>query len=162
MEKSCICDHLGNGAIINLGIAEEHEAPQAICPGPNIAWFNKTYTLQEMVDHIYGRGPSLTPPERPHMFAKEIELYVDYFAKLAAHCSSTPRQIKYLQQFKNNLEESMDFCLEIAERGPYRGENLASISSCVKRQKQRLQSIYAGLEKIDKHLLLRVRRREAS
>lgn len=147
VEKSCICDHLGNGALINLGLVKEQDAPQSICPGPNTAWFTKIYTLQEMVDHIYGRGPSLTPPERPHMFAKEIEMYVDYFEKLAARCALTPQEIKAVRQFKDNMEDGMDFCLTIAKRRPYQGENLDSISSFVKSQKMRLQSISADFEK---------------
>ena len=56
-EKTCLCDHLGNGALMKLGIANgKKRTPQCICPGPNLAWFNNTYTLLEMVDHIYGRG----------------------------------------------------------------------------------------------------------
>jgi len=147
VEKTCICDHLGNGALIALGIAKEKSAPQSICPGPNIAWFNKIYTLKEMADHIYGRGPSLVSSERPHMFANEIVMYVDYFEKQVTHCTYTPREIRTLQEFKNNLEEGMDFCLSIAQRQPYQGENLASIPSCVERQRARLKSIYASFEK---------------
>jgi hypothetical protein len=147
VEKTCICEHLGNGALIALGIAKEKSAPQSICPGPNIAWFNKIYTLKEMVDHIYGRGPSLVSSERPHMFAKEIVMYVDYFEKEVAHCVYTPREIRTLQAFKNNLEEGMDFCLSIAQKQPYQGENLASIPPCVERQRARIESIYANFEK---------------
>ena len=147
VEKTCICDHLGNGALIALGIAKDKSAPQSICPGPNIAWFNKIYTLKEMVDHIYGRGPSLVSSERPHMFAKEIVMYVDYFEKQVTHCTYTPKEIRTLQAFKNNLEEGMDFCLSIAQKQPYQGENLASIPSCVETQRARLKSIYASFEK---------------
>jgi hypothetical protein len=147
VEKTCICDHLGNGALIALGIAKEKSAPQSICPGPNIAWFNRTYTLKEMVDHIYGRGPSLVSSERPHVFAKEIVMYVDYYEKEVTHCTYTPREIKTLQAFKKNLEEGMDLCLRIAQKQPYQGENLASIPSCVETQRARLKSIYASFEK---------------
>ncbi len=31
---------------IALGIMKEEHARQSICPGPNIAWFGKTYTLK--------------------------------------------------------------------------------------------------------------------
>lgn len=147
VEKTCICDHLGNGALIALGIAKEQSAPQSICPGPNIAWFNKTYTLKEMVDHIYGRGPSLVSSERPHMFAKEIGMYVDYFEEQVAHCAYTPKEIKILHAFKKNIEEGMKFCLSIAQKQPYQGENLASIPPCVERQRTRIESIYADFEK---------------
>lgn len=147
MEKACICDHLGNGALIALGIAEAKDAPQCICPGPNLAWFNGFYTLQEMVDHIYGRRPSLVSSQRPHMFANEIVLYVDYFEKQVARGQYTPKEIKSLQEFKDNLEKSMDFCLDIGRRQPYPGENLASIPPTVERQKARMKSLYAGFEK---------------
>jgi len=133
VEKTCICDHLGNGALITLGIAEEKKSPQSICPGPNIEWFGKFYTLAEMVDHIYGRGLSLVSSKRPHMFAKEIVMYVDYF--------------KALLEFKNNLEAGLDFCLEIADKTPYPGENLNSISGCVERERVRLKSLCNGFEK---------------
>ena len=147
VEKTCICEHLGNGALVALGMANERSAPPLICPGPNIAWFNKTYTLKEMVDHIYGRGPSLVSSERPHMFAKEIAMYVDHFEKLVARCTGTSQELKTLEGFKNNLEEGMDFCLAIAQKRPYEGENLESIPSCVERQRERLGIIWEDLEK---------------
>jgi hypothetical protein len=147
VEKTCICDHLGNGALIALGIAEEKNSPQSICPGPNIEWFGKFYTLAEMVDHIYGRGSSLVSSKRPHMFAKEIVMYVDYFEKMVADSSLTPSAVKTLLEFKNNLEAGLDFCLEIAHQPPYPGENLASILVFVERERSRLRSICNGFKK---------------
>jgi hypothetical protein len=146
VEKTCICDHLANGALIALGIAEEKKSPQSICPGPNIEWFCKFYTLKEMVDHIYGRGPSLVPSIRPHMFAKEIVMYVEYFERMVAESTLTPPEIKGLLEFKNNLEAGLDFCLELAKKPPYPGENLASISLVVERERVRLRSISNGLQ----------------
>jgi hypothetical protein len=141
LNKECICDQLGNSCLISLGIVDETDAPQCICPGANIAWFDRVYSLKEMVDHIYGRGPSLVPHERPHMFAKEIELYVDYFERnVREHCS-TPGELKNLMEFNDNLENSIAFCLKIAGMKPYAGENFASISSCVDKLKARLVSI---------------------
>lgn len=145
-EKTCICDHLGNGALIALGIEEERNSPQSICPGPNIAWFNRIYSLQEMVDHIYGRGASLVPTERPHMFAKEIVMYVDYFEKLVERCGYTSREVKTLREFYKNMEDGMGFCLKIAERKAYPDENLASIPPCVEAQRARMSEIVARFE----------------
>jgi hypothetical protein len=147
VEKECICHNLGNGALIALGLVKEKNAPQSICPGPNLAWFNRIYTLQEMVDHIYGRIPSLVPAERPHMFAKEIVMYVDYFKKMVDDCSYTPAELKNLEEYKSNLEKGMQDCLKIAQEKPYPDENLNSIPPCVKVQKTRLQEIYAELQK---------------
>ncbi|MGD8449459.1 MAG: hypothetical protein PVF36_09515, partial [Desulfobacterales bacterium] len=147
VEKTCICTHLGNGALISLGIAKEENSPQSICPGPNIEWFDEFYTLEQMVAHIYGRGPSLVSSKRPHMFAKEIVMYVDYFERMVADSSLTPNAIKALLEFKNNLEAGLDFCLEIANKPSYPGENLSSISDCVEREKIRLKSICQSFEK---------------
>jgi hypothetical protein len=141
MDHSCICDHLGNGARIALGLAQESDAPQAICPGPNLAWFNRTYSLQEMVDHIYGRGPSLVPPHRPHVFAQELELYVDYYEKLVRNGNTGEGDARYRAKFRQNLEESMAFLLQVADREPYEGENLASIPAHVAVQKTRLAKL---------------------
>ena len=138
--KACLCDHLGNGALINLGVLAEHRAPQAICPGPNIAYYDGEYSLREMVDHIYGRSESLAADERPHMFAKEITLYVDYVEELAEQLEGESG-LKKLQKFKKNLEQGMEYCLEIANSKPYQDENLPSISFTVSEQKQRLETI---------------------
>ncbi|MGM0547297.1 MAG: hypothetical protein ACQEST_11320 [Bacteroidota bacterium] len=143
--KACLCDHLGNGALINLGILAEHRAPQAICPGPNIAYYDGKYTLREMVDHIYGRSESLADEERPHMFAKEITLYVDYVEELAAQLDGESG-FKKLKKFQKNLEKGMAYCLEIADSEPYQDENLSSISFTVSKQKKRLQSILDSYE----------------
>jgi hypothetical protein len=146
LEKACLCDHLGNGALIDLGILDEHRAPQAICPGPNIAWFDKEYTLREMTDHIYGRGNSLVPPERPHMFAKEMVMYVDYLEELIGQGDGSAGEIKKLNRFKKNLEEGMEYCLEIAQSDSYKDENLASIPKTVEKQRVRLQELFQRLE----------------
>ena len=145
LSKACLCDHLGNGALINLGILAEHRAPQAICPGPNIAYYDGEYTLREMVDHICGRRESLASKERPHMFAKEITLYVDYVEELTEQLDGESG-LKKLQKFQKNLEKGMEYCSEIANSDPYQDENLSSISFTVSKQKERLQSILDSYE----------------
>jgi hypothetical protein len=147
--KTCICDHLGNGALISLGIAKPSNSPQAICPGPNIAWFDRVYNLSEMVDHIYGRGPSLVPGERPHMFAKEIVMAVDYFEGLLAKSAFSKRDIAGLREYRQNLETGMDFCMSVARETPYPNENLASIPPCVEEQRARLRRLAERLVQPD-------------
>ncbi len=146
LDKACLCDHLGNGALITLGILKPNRAPQAICPGPNIAWFDRQYSLQEMVSHIYGRIDSLVPAERPHMFAKEMVMYVDYFEELVNQSENSADDLKKLTRFKKNLEAGMEFCLEIAEGVAYKHENLESISKAVEEQSKRLANIFEAFE----------------
>ncbi len=147
LDKACLCDHLGNGALISLGILKEHRAPQAICPGPNIAWFDRQYSLREMTDHIYGRQ-NLVPDERPHMFAKEMTMYVDYLEELVDQSEDPVTDMKSLTRFKNNLVKGMEYCEEIATSEPYEGENLSSILRTVEEQQARLQSIFEKFEEI--------------
>ncbi len=92
--------------------------------------------------------PSLVSSKRPHMFAKEIVMYLDHFEKLIDNFPNTSNKIKMISECKKNLEEGLDFCLEIAQKSPYPGENLESLSTCVKQQKRRLESLYARFKKI--------------
>jgi len=146
--KVCLCDHLANGALIKLGISPKSKSPQSICPGPNIVWFNRQYSLQEMTDHIYGRSESLVSEDRPHMFCQELELYVNYFGNLVKTIGSSEAEIKYLEIFKENLEKGIEYILEISEGTAYPNENLKSIPDLVKVQHDRLKAIYAERNQI--------------
>jgi len=142
-QKSCICDQLGNGALINLGLIKS-EMPVSVCPGPNIAYFDRLYTLQEMVDHIYGRGPSLVPVDRPHMFSKDLVMSVDYFGKLADKLrAGDQKAYAYLRIFHDNLQEGLEYYRTFVEKGPYPGENLASLKETMVAQGRRLADLWA-------------------
>lgn len=148
LEKACICDHLANSALIQLGIARDGwTAPQAVCPGPNIAWFNRTYSLDEMIDHIYGRIPSLVPAERPHMFVKEISMTVDWLEKQVAAWDGSAEQLRSLHESASNIEEGLSFCIEIAKEPAYPDENLASITPGVARERSRLNNLQVVLSR---------------
>ncbi len=142
--KQCICDHLGNSAQICLGLKSPENAPQCICPGPNMAWFTKDCTLQEMVDYIYGRSSGLVPPEREHMFAKELSMYVDYLEKTLVDYKPGQDDTKHLEKFRQNLLLGMDYCAELAKQQPYEGENLASLGEAVTTQKARLNTLWSA------------------
>jgi len=145
--KSCLCSHLGIGALMKLGIRKESYGRQAICPGPNIAWFDRTYTLDEMVDHIYGRRESLVPAQRPHMFAKELEMYVDYLEeRLRQMQPGDQADFKKLMVIRDNLESGMDECMIIAEGPAYDGENLKSLKESIIRQRGRLLKMFPEME----------------
>ena len=143
VDKTCLCTNLGTGSLIRLGIMKPTYGRQAICPGPNIAWFNRSYSLDEMVDHIYGRIESLVPQERPHMFAKELEMYVDYMETLMQQIDPDGPEMRKMVKMRKNLDEGMEFCLQIADQKPYENENLASIKTAVERSKQRLNNLMA-------------------
>jgi hypothetical protein len=145
--KQCICDHLGNSGLIFFGAEKAENAPQAICPGPNIAWFNRSYSLQEMVNHIYGRTTDLIPPERPHMFAKEVEMYGDWFAMQVERWNGDKDYAAWLRTAAKNFDEGMNYCLEVANTTPFPGENLSSIRPRVDIERERLRENLGVLEK---------------
>jgi hypothetical protein len=142
VKKTCLCDHLGNGALINLGIKKEEKAPQAICPGQNISWFNREYSLMEMMAHFYNKQKSLVSKDRPHMFAKEIQMYVDYFDRLIKKSDLNERTTKTLNEFYENMKSGMEYCRTFSQKQPFTSENVESIKSWVDEQQVRLEEIY--------------------
>lgn len=75
--KSCLCRDLAAGVLQKNDIADP-EAFTAVCCGPNIINFNKTATLEEMMDHIYGRDSLVVPADRPHVFIAELLIFIEY------------------------------------------------------------------------------------
>ncbi|MBS1944060.1 MAG: hypothetical protein JST98_02395 [Bacteroidetes bacterium] len=105
-EKDCLCEGLGASALLNVGLTPAHKLEAvAICPGPNAAYYNKRVTLQTMVDHIYGRANLLAATDRPHMFIKELSLYVDHFRDelKRAVAETNAKQQRRLAAFRTNL-----------------------------------------------------------
>ncbi|MFC2109529.1 hypothetical protein ACFLSU_03060, partial [Bacteroidota bacterium] len=79
-EKSCLCIGLANAGLIEKNIdSKDTKAGVLVCPGPNIAYFDKEVSLKNMVQHIYGKTNVMDAKERPHMFVKELDMYVKYF-----------------------------------------------------------------------------------
>lgn len=95
LSRECICRFLGNAgreeirgksptpnyerekiAIIRGAKTARVKEPVTVCPGPNIAYFNREYTLLEMMQHLYGTGPMLTPADKPHAFDVEKEIWI--------------------------------------------------------------------------------------
>lgn len=132
LAKQCICDHLGNSALHGLGIAKQ-PLPVSVCPGPNLAYFDRTYALEEMVDHIYGRGPSLVPASRPHMFAKELQLYVEHLEQLFRDAND-PKTRRAAEGFRENLVAGLRYYQRLASERPLPGENLESLRRAVEVQ----------------------------
>jgi hypothetical protein len=111
-EKSCICVGLGTPAMIVNGMDTKTEGPGvSVCPGPNIAYFTKTVTLKEMVDHIYGRTSIVDEQHRPHLFVKELKMYVDYIKAAIAEAPMplSDKQLKYFQTFQQNLHSGIEY-----------------------------------------------------
>jgi hypothetical protein len=112
VEKICLCEGLCASAYIKYDLLKPRESNAvAICPGPNLAYFSGTYTLEEMVKHIYGATDILGMVKRPHMFIKELNLYIDY---LQQDLQSQLRELsdkkrKQLSKFKSQLQEGIGY-----------------------------------------------------
>lgn len=92
-EKSCICVGLGTAALLVNGLDTKVEnTGVSVCPGPNMAYFSKRATLSEMIDHIYGRINLMVHKKRPHMFVKELSLYLNWLRAKVMEKTSGPRE----------------------------------------------------------------------
>ena len=115
--KECLCVGLSNAASHQYGVrfAGKRQTGVTICPGPNIAYFSTIATLQEMVGHIYGRIDLLAhAADRPHMFIKELRLYIDYLREQIAGADSQ-KKIQYCTRFANNLLDGISYYKTLCE-----------------------------------------------
>ncbi len=129
-EKACLCEGLTASAYVKCDIDKPKESKAvAICPGPNLAYFSRSYTLDEMVKHIYGSLDLLQNIKRPHLFINELNLYIDYLQKeIAAHVNSfTEKKQKYLVKFKNELEEGIAYYKQLFPKLSNQAQGLAAM-----------------------------------
>ncbi|CAN5129684.1 hypothetical protein BH23BAC3_BH23BAC3_33270 [soil metagenome] len=99
-----------------------------------------------MINHIYGRRDSLVPENRPHMFAKEMIMYVDYLEEMMQQVDPNDTGFRKLVKMRKNLEIGMELCVEISEMKAYDGENLNSLKETVVLQAERLNHLFAVCE----------------
>jgi hypothetical protein len=113
--KSCICVGLGTSALLVNRINTRDEGKGvSICPGQNIAFFNKTLSLHRMVDHIYGKQSVLDNDKIPHVFVRELEAYINYLqTKIAETRSPNAKQTLYFWEFRENLIEGIRYYYDL-------------------------------------------------
>ncbi len=112
VEKSCVCVGLGTAALVSKGLDTKVEGPGiSICPGPNIAYYEKESSLKDMVGHIYGRNNIINRNDRPHMFVKELQLYMDHLREKIDEVKTdfSKKQEKSLVNFNENLQEGVKY-----------------------------------------------------
>jgi len=112
VDKSCICVGLGTPALLVNELDTKVEGVGvSVCPGPNLAYFSKHVSLKEMVDHIYGRINIIKTKKRPHMFMKELNMYIDFFKNKVNEVkgSNIEKHIAGLQDFKEKLNAGINY-----------------------------------------------------
>ena len=115
LAKSCLCHDLAGSTNLNYNL-EKFPHP-SICCGPNILNFKRIASLEEMVDHIYGRLALCSNSERPHMFIQELKLYIEHLRNevknMPLNVSKRPKG--YLQAFKDQLLSGIDYYRVLAK-----------------------------------------------
>ncbi len=112
IEKECLCKGLSTSTLLSKNIEVKPDYKVTCCPGPNLAWFSKISTLREMVDHIYGRLNLLDNGTRPHMFLKELNMYLDIFKERVEElqkATDNQKEKKLLIAFRENLLDGVNY-----------------------------------------------------
>ncbi len=114
LAKSCICHDLAGGATRKNNI--DPEAMPAVCCGPAISDFSKVASLEEMVDHIYGRKPLPMAAGREHMFARELRIYMDSLREEIKRFALglSIRTPDYFEEYLANLADAVAYYRELA------------------------------------------------
>lgn len=148
IEKSCVCVGLGTAALLSKGLDTKVEGPGvSVCPGPNIAYYHQESTLKDMVGHIYGRNNVIQRTDRPHMFVKELQLYMDYLRGKIDDVKTdfSKKQEKSLTNFNDNLQEGVKYYQGLfSEMKHAFEESKQQITKDLEDSKQKLQDF--GLE----------------
>ncbi|GAL66017.1 hypothetical protein [Jejuia pallidilutea] len=110
--KSCTCVGLGTSALLKYNLDTKVEGDGvSICPGPNMAYYSKVMSLQNITDHIYGRTNVITRKDRPNLFLKELQIYMDFLNNKfeEAKTSMGRKEGKYFKVFINNMKSGIDY-----------------------------------------------------
>jgi hypothetical protein len=110
--KECLCIGLAN-SVKHIHQIENNYRNEgtSVCPGPNLAYFSEIMSLKEIVDHIYGRINVIKNKNRPNVFIKELNLYIDYLRSKVDEMENplTEKQIAYIKKFQDNLADGIEY-----------------------------------------------------
>jgi len=144
--KECLCVGLSNSASLKYKQPFlKNLRSVTICPGPNIAYFSKIASLQQMTDHIYGRTNLIEGVDRPHMFIKELILYVNYLKEQTENAGPNEKSIQYCIKFSNNLLEGIHYyeSTGIGSENPAFVTDLAKAKNEIKRLMEPFEKVIA-------------------
>ena len=144
-DKSCLCVGLVNAAYLENDIKiKGQQQGIVICPGPNLAYFNKEISLANMVKHIYGNANVMTDENRPNVFVKELKMYVDYLRNEISEYKNelSAGQIKKWNLFKTNLLAGIEYYEDLFSSTNFFKEE----SSKIKNQIEKYKSVLITIE----------------
>ena len=111
LSKECLCVGLSNAAAIEYEVPfVKKQEGVTVCPGPNIVNFSEEVSLQQMTDHIYGRINILSREDRPHMFIKELSLYITYLNEQISKTKNPDKKtLRNWNSFKSELLNGIEY-----------------------------------------------------
>jgi hypothetical protein len=82
-----------------------------------MAYFSGKHSLKAMVAHIYGKTNIIKRNDRPNMFIKELNMYIDYLKDKIDEQGEVMNkaQEKYFAKFSANLSEGINYYKEMFE-----------------------------------------------
>lgn len=135
MAPTCICRDLGGDARLLMGT--DAAALPSICPGPSILSFDRELGLDELVDHIYGRGNVGSSAPRANHLVTEAELYLKFLVDEIDHHGSPlgRRTTKWFAEYRSALLSSLEFTrgLAVDIAPPLRDAFVAGLDSVAER-----------------------------
>ena len=143
-EKSCLCVGLVNSAYLDCELPiKGQQQGVVICPGPNLAYFDKEVSLTTMVQFIYGKFNILSKTERSHMFVNELRMYMDYIKKEVTTYSTevSLAQLKKWSAFKQNLEAGISYYEQLFAAGHYFKDSKTHLLSQLKEFEAEIKNL---------------------
>ena len=143
-DKSCLCVGLVNAAYLENDIKiKGQQQGIVICPGPNLAYFDKEISLANMVKHIYGNANVMTDENRPNVFVKELKMYVDYLRNEISEYTNelSAGQIKKWNLFKTNLLAGIEYYEDLFSSTNFFKEERSKIKNQIEKHKSELIEI---------------------
>lgn len=142
--KACLCVGLVNAAYIENSLPLKGEKQGVVvCPGPNLAYFDREVSLSGMIRHIYGRKNVLSNLERPHMFISELKMYIEHLTKEIAQFSeeATRARIKKWNTFKSNLLEGIMYYHNLFDHSLFFGNDREKIKMQLDEYREKILEI---------------------
>ena len=143
-EKSCLCVGLVNSSYLESEIPIKGEKQGVVvCPGPNLAYFDKEVSLSDMVKHIYGNENIMQETDRPNIFVKELKMYVDYLKNEIDEFSEsfTNAQTKKWKTFKTNLLEGVSYYEKVFAETAFFKSNLEAVKLQLANYKSKIAAL---------------------
>ena len=151
-EKSCVCVGLGTSAMLAHDIPTDGIGDGvSVCPGPNIAYYSKEMSLKDMVGHIYGKNNVMLRKDRPNMFIKELDIYIDYLKERLDETTDAfnKKQEKYLFKFADNLKDGIQYYQTVFSdvKGKFEDKKQTVLND-LENSKENLQNLYADIQNL--------------